>query len=111
MPTYSASFNDKWKVGSIRSNKDSIVLKAKFKDYSYLVYSQKRGLFKLHPIETSIKNQNPNTISKGVSNNSIKPKSPIFNASVQIGGGVNVLTGEPILYTGVGIGVNLFINR
>ena len=107
MPTYSASFNDKWKTGTIRANKDSIVLNAKFKDYSFLVYSQKRGLFKLQPIETSIKNQNPNTISKGVMNNTIKPKNPLLNVSAQVGGGIDLLTGKPVIYGGVGVGVAL----
>lgn len=34
-------------------------------------------------------------------------KDPVFNLGVQIGGGVNIITGKPVVYLGVGLGVNL----
>lgn len=111
MPTYSASFNDKWSKGTVIANKDNIKVSAIFKDYSYLKFDQKRGLFKLKPIEAEIVQQNPNTIIKGVSSYQITPKVPPLNVSAQITGGVNILTGEPALVVGVGIGYNLLNRR
>jgi len=107
MPTYTASFNDRWSKGNVIANKDNIKVSAIFKDYSYLKFDQKRGLFKLKPIEAEIVQQNPNTIIKGVSSYQIIPRVPPLNVSAQITGGVNVLTGDPALVIGVGVGYNL----
>lgn len=106
-PIYRLTFKDKWKSGSIVAKFDTIELRAKFIDYSHVLISQKRGLFKNQLIYTEIKQENPNTIMMGITHSTIKPKNKVFTIGLQSGIGVDLIKHKPTLYVGLGIGVDL----
>lgn len=106
-PIYKLSFKDKWKSGNIIAKFDTIELRAKFIDYSHVLISQKRGVFKNQLIFTEIKQENPNTIMMGISHSSIKPKNKLFNIGLQSGVGIDLIRKKPTVYVGVVIGFDL----
>lgn len=106
-PIYTLNFKDKWKSGTVIAKYDSVEVDAKFKDYSYVFFEQKRGVFKNKLIFSEIKQQNPNAIMQGVTHGVIKPKHKMFNVGVQSGVGIDLIRKRPTLYVGVGLGFDL----
>lgn len=103
-PIYKLSFKDKWKSGTVVAKFDSLEIKAKFLDYSYVLFEQKRGLFRNKLIFTEIKQANPNAVIRGVTHSAIQPKHKLFNFSLQSGVGIDLVSKKPTVYAGLGLG-------
>ena len=106
-PIYESEVNDFWYNAKIRATKDSTYLDINFINETIIKREQKRGLFKIKPIELTVIQQNPNTTNKGVKAYKLKSKAPLFNVSVQSGVGIDLMDSKPTIYVGVGVGLNL----
>lgn len=107
-PEYAVDWSNKWEVGSIRANRDSIFRNIKIKnEYEFTIGKQKNGWFKKRESEVKLVNLNPNTVTKELRafNISTKPKRWVF--VLQVGYGITSEL-KPTTYAGAGLGFVLF---
>ncbi len=109
--TYTSDWDEKWSVGSIVANRDSISRKIKIKnDFEFTTGLASQGFLKKDKLEVGILNKNPNTVTTELRTFEIDIPNKRFTVSIQAGygivmSGVSISTGP---YVGVGVGFTVF---
>lgn len=106
-PVYKTDFNNKWFGGNARADKDTFEVNLTYYDRLLIRREQDRGLFRNKPINVSVETQNPYISVSNSKTYKIKNKEPLMNVSAQLGGGFNLITGKPVIYAGVGVGIKI----
>lgn len=107
-PTYESKWSNKWEIGSIIANKDSVFRDIKINnEYEITIGNVKNGIFKKKTSEVIVKNLNPNTQTTELKTYEVIQKDKRINLGVQAGYGLGLTTMKPTTYIGVGVSFNI----
>ena len=99
---YTTKWDEQWSVGSITATKDSISRDIKIKnEFDITVGRESLGWFKGHEVVVSIKNKNPNTVTKELRTFRVKDNKKI-SVGLQLGVGL-MQNGGLGVYGGLGV--------
>lgn len=109
-PTYKAVWSNKWEIGSIRATKDSVYRDIKtINEFELTIGKPARkfkNLFREPDLECTLKNNNPNTVTKELKSFTVKVPQKRFGIGFSAGVHINAdLKVRP--YVGLGINYNI----